>query len=217
MKRLLILAALGVTAYKLTRRQPVEEPTPPVVKHKASRGRRLALATLACVLVSAAAYGAYITLIDGSGTATAPLGADATTNTITLHFTIPAGLTPGQSAPLTGPGPNGGITADVQGGGTALIQGIKLGSITTSDPTHCLPAWFTVTGLPVDANVNGAFPKLVSGSNYEVLPPQQGVNGSLPVLTFVDDGTTDQDTCRIGTGTSANPVPDTVTVTLVPW
>ena len=43
------------------------------------------------------------------------------------------------------------------------------------------------------------------------------VNGSLPVLTFVDDGTTDQDTCRVGTGTSANPVPDTVTVTLVPW
>jgi long-subunit fatty acid transport protein len=142
MKRLLILVALGVTAYKLTRRQPVQ--TPPSAPKKASRGRRLALATLACVLVSAAAYGAYITLIDGSGTATAPLGADATTNTITLHFTIPAGLTPGQSAPFTGPGPNGGVTADVQGGGSALIQGIKLGSITTSDPTHCLPAWFSI-------------------------------------------------------------------------
>jgi len=183
------------------------------------RTRKIIAATIAALLVAAAtSFAAYVTLITGSGSATSQLGTTQPTANVTLHFSFnAANLVPGATVPLTGPGANGGITADVAGGGTTTVNGIELGSITTSDPTHCLPSWFSVSGLPVDSATNGAFPKQIAGSGYELLPPGQGVGGQLPQLTFNDDGSTDQDACRIGSGTSANPDPDTVTVTLVPF
>ncbi|MEW1810226.1 hypothetical protein AB0284_05925 [Pseudarthrobacter phenanthrenivorans] len=108
-----------------------------------------AAASVALVAVGGgAAYAYWSTTGSGTGGAAASAG----TNTVTLHSSFAEGIAPGETRAVT-------YTAD-NSNTSSTVVGTLAPTVDTSDPTKCLPDWFTVdastTPVSVPAKTNGA-------------------------------------------------------------
>ncbi len=133
-----------------------------------------AAATVALVAASGgAAYAYWTTTGTGSGGAANSTGG----GTVTLHATFAAGLAPGNSTSVA-------YTAD-NASNTDTVVGALTATVSTSDPTHCLASWFTVTA---------------STSNSPVAHNSTGTSVGSGTLTFLNDAA-NQDACKSATVT----------------
>ncbi|MEV8146811.1 hypothetical protein AB0O52_01530 [Arthrobacter sp. NPDC080073] len=133
-----------------------------------------AAATVTLVAASGgAAYAYWTTTGSGSGGAANSTGG----GTVTLHATFAAGLAPGNSTSVA-------YTAD-NASNTDTVVGALSATVSTSDPTHCLASWFTVTA---------------STSNSPVAHNSSGTSVGSGTLTFLNDAA-NQDACKSATVT----------------
>jgi hypothetical protein len=133
-----------------------------------------AAASIALVAASGgAAYAYWTTTGTGSGGAANSAGG----GTVTLHSSFLPGLAPGNATPVA-------YTAD-NSTNTGTVVGALSATVTTSDPTHCLATWFTVTSVT---------------SNSSVAPNSSGTSVGSGTLTFLNDAA-NQDSCKSATVT----------------
>lgn len=127
----------------------------------------VAVTTAGLIGIGGGAFAYWTTTGTGSGNAAASAGGQ----TVVLHATFNAGLTPGESEAVT-------YTAD-NGNDTSTVVGALTASVSTS-VAQCDPAWFSVTALT---------------SNSTVAGHTTGVSVGTGTLTFKDSAA-NQDACK---------------------
>ncbi|MDP9885002.1 hypothetical protein J2W21_002520 [Sinomonas atrocyanea] len=132
------------------------------------RKAAIAVATVGLVGIGGTAAIAYWTT---TGTGTGNAAASAGGQTVVLHASYAAGLTPGQNTAVT-------YTAD-NANDSSTVVGALTATVATSD-AKCLPAWFTVTA---------------DTSNTNVAAKSTGTRVGTGTLTFLDDAA-NQDACK---------------------
>ncbi|MGO4583006.1 hypothetical protein AB4Z38_03825 [Arthrobacter sp. 2RAF6] len=138
---------------------------------KLSKKGKVYAAAAAVALVAAsggAAYAYWTTTGTGSGAAANSSGG----GTVSLHATFNAGLAPGNDTSVA-------YTAD-NSSNTGTVVGALSATVSTSDPTHCLASWFTVTAVT---------------SNSAVAPNSSATSVGSGTLTFLNDPA-NQDSCK---------------------
>ena len=134
------------------------------------RKAAIAVATAGMVGIGGTAIAYWTTTGSGSGTAAASTGGQ----TVVLHSSFAAGLTPGQNTVVT-------YTADNPNDSSTVV-GALTATVATSD-AQCLPSWFTVTANTSNTNVAGK---------------TTGTQVGTGTLTFLDDAA-NQDACKSAT------------------
>jgi hypothetical protein len=132
-----------------------------------------AIVAVALTLASGVAYAYWTSGGSGSGTA----AAGTSTDNLTISATGWAGLAPGAANAKP-------VNVVVQNPNTysAHVNNVVFGSVTTSD-AGCLPAWFTVTGSPLNLNAD-------IGAGLST------ASTSFGTITMNDLTSTNQDACK---------------------